>query len=447
MRKAERERIKSRIEARVKKGKATRPESRVQSKVTSYFQQSKIRERMRRDQQELEEARAAVRDDASRDEITHRNIATANNREEREYSRLVSAELMEDENRKHTSENGESSSPQVSWTPESSSSNQAVAWPGPREKQTLMSRYPSVKLDPTLGVINVSTDQSRSPTPQPRVRKPAHRVMAVTDSSEDETPQREAPTHEAKETEQTSAEPQQTQSANSAQHTALVPVTQKHEDMPSEFAKFGQMLLDGKSGKVPTIWQLKFLKDLEKFRTAYEKYTRQVKTYNMTHALAIKAHPVIACVDPDLWISISQQTLEEEHLTEEGEEPNHAMVKAYVLATEPYGDAGKKTTTNIRATLAAVKFAKGPKNSTNMDRWIAYVQRMRPVLKSIPAQQKQSKQYRAMYAEVLRKAVQPSRLKKMVLTPKSTMPNYSVPKKTPAKRCESSEQARGHLTI
>ena len=195
-----------------------------------------------------------------------------------------------------------------------------------------------------------------------------------------------------------------------------MPVVRQQDDVPSEFAKFGQMLLDGKSGKVPTIWQLKFLKDLKTFRIAYEKYTREVKTYSMTHALAIKAHPVIVCVDPDLWISISQQTLNEKHLTEEGEEPNHDMVKAYVLATEPYGDAGKKTTTNIRATFATVKFAKGPKNSTNMDRWISYVQRLRPVLKRIPMQQNQSKQYRAMYAETLRKAVQPSRLRKMVLT-------------------------------
>ena len=74
-----------------------------------------------------------------------------------------------------------------------------------------------------------------------------------------------------------------------------MPVVRQQDDVPSEFAKFGQMLLDGKSGKVPTIWQLKFLKDLKTFRIAYEKYTREVKTYNMTHALAIKVHPVIAC--------------------------------------------------------------------------------------------------------------------------------------------------------
>lgn len=184
------------------------------------------------------------------------------------------------------------------------------------------------------------------------------------------------------------------------------------EGVTSEIATFGQMLLDGRAGKVPkVVWKLKLLKDLEAFRLAYEKYLREVKTYNMTHSIRIKAHPVIACVDPDLWVSISQQTLRKEDLTEEGKEPNHEMVKCYVMGTAPYGQAGKKTNTNIRSILVTVNFKKGPKDSTNMDRWIAYVQRLCPILKKIPTAQKQSKQYRAIYEEVLRKAVQPTRLR------------------------------------
>ena len=49
-----------------------------------------------------------------------------------------------------------------------------------------------------------------------------------------------------------------------------------------------------------------------------------------------------------------------------------------------------------------------------MGRWIDYLRRMKPVLKKIPAAQKDSKQYRALYAAKLRAAVQPARLRKMV---------------------------------
>ena len=62
-----------------------------------------------------------------------------------------------------------------------------------------------------------------------------------------------------------------------------------------------------------------------------------------------------------------------------------------------------------------------------MDRWIAYVQRLRPVLKRIPMQQKQSQQYRVMYA---RKVVQPPRLNKMVLTAVCTTDYTQIPRST-----------------
>ena len=158
---------------------------------------------MNRNQRQLDEARRAIREDEELDNQMHLNIATANNREEREYSRLVSAELLEDERRRRTSEDGESSSPKVSWTPESSSSNQAVAWPGERERQTIANKYPSVTLDPNLGMVNISTEPSRSPTPQPKIKKPKHkvlaiRVLAVTDSSEEEVQQHEAQRREGK---------------------------------------------------------------------------------------------------------------------------------------------------------------------------------------------------------------------------------------------------------
>lgn len=154
--------------------------------------------REKRDQRELEEAARAAHDDEHLDNLMHRNIATANNLNEKEYSRLVSAELMEDSKRSFTSEDGESS-PRVSWTPESSSSNQAVAWPGARELQAIARRYPNMSHDPKRARLsNVSTDPSRSPTPQPRVRKPKHKVMSVADSSEDDERTVSTPAHESK---------------------------------------------------------------------------------------------------------------------------------------------------------------------------------------------------------------------------------------------------------
>ena len=174
------------------------------------------------------------------------------------------------------------------------------------------------------------------------------------------------------------------------------------------------MILDGKSGKIPTMWKLKLLWDLQRFRVAWEKYEKAVKTYNMTHSLQIKPHPVISYVDPDLWISISQEILKTEHCTQEGEEPNHDMVKCYVLGVAPYETAGKHAAKNIRATISDISFKRGPTGSTNMDRWINYLQRMRAILKKLPQGQKQSKEYRSMYAEELRRAVQPTRLRKMV---------------------------------
>ena len=81
----------------------------------------------------------------------------------------------------------------------------------------------------------------------------------------------------------------------------------------------------------------------------------------------------------------------------------------------PYETAGKHAAKNIiRATISAIAFKKGPTGSTNMDRWIDYLRRMRAVLKKVPQGQKLSKEYRSMYAEELRRAVQPTRLRKMV---------------------------------
>ena len=128
--------------------------------------------------------RAAHEDDTHLDDVMHKNIVTANNREEKEYSRLMSAQLMEDEKRRHTSEDGESSSPQVQWTPESSGSNRAMAWPGSREKEIMAKKYPNLAKD-GRSLFQLS-DPSRSSTPRTKASKPNHKVIAVTDSSEEE---------------------------------------------------------------------------------------------------------------------------------------------------------------------------------------------------------------------------------------------------------------------
>lgn len=86
------------------------------------------------------------------------------------------------------------------------------------------------------------------------------------------------------------------------------------------------MILDGKSGVVPTVTKLKYQNDLQKFRLAWEMYQDEVEIYNMTHAIQIKVNPVISCVDPDLWRSISQEVLDAEHMTDYGEKPNNGMM-------------------------------------------------------------------------------------------------------------------------
>ena len=48
--------------------------------------------------------------------------------------------------------------------------------------------------------------------------------------------------------------------------------------LASEIAILGQMILDSKSGMVPNIWKLKLIRDLEKFRVAWEKYQEAVTT-------------------------------------------------------------------------------------------------------------------------------------------------------------------------
>ena len=435
--------VRHRVEARVvhhDRSKA-RPADRVQSKVTSFFQRSQVQQRMRAKQKELSQAIRAARADAEADERMHKNIATANQNEQH-YSRLISAEFMQDEERRHTSEEGESSSlPHISWTPESNQSNKAEAWPSRQEAN----RHPAVEgpSDHSLCLpeFNDTTDPSRSETPQPRVNKSKNQVIAVSDSSDEGTVSNGAPAKEydaeatnakaskAAESNDKAAKQSYTKgnaateqrastaakaSANAEPAATAGTAHARGSGMSAEIATWGQMILDGKSGTVPTIKKLKYLKDLQKFRLAYDKYTDEVQVYNMSHAIKIKPNPVISCVDQDLWRSISQEVLDAEHMTDYGEKPNNSMVECYVLGKAPYQDAGKHAATSISDTLSSVRFKRGPTGSTNMGRWIDYIQRMKPVLKKIPAAQKDSKQYRTMYADCLRKAVQPARLREMV---------------------------------
>ena len=375
----------------------------------------------------------------------HKNIATVNEIDH-SYSRLVSAEFMEDEKRRHTSEDGESSSPFVKWTSEGSGPTSSAAMrksrsgspaqnkpvaASPSQERTLLITDGPPDHSLVLPEHDKSTEPSRSDTPQPRVRKAKHRVLVVSDDSSEETADAAAAKSKNNgKSKKTNAKkpatkevsngtkdngPNDTADAGKTSAPKLKQPSGEGPGVTSEFATWGQMILDGKSGKVPSIWKLKLLRDLEQFRVAWDKYLTAVKMYNMTHILQIKPHPVVSCVDPDLWISISQQLLNDEHITQEGEEPNHEMVKAYILGVSPCEDAGKHAKTNIKAMISAVAFQQGPKGSTNMDRWIGYLTRMRNVLKKVLKNQKQSKQFRTMYADELRKAVQPPRLSRMVL--------------------------------
>ena len=198
IREQQRSRVQERVEAIVRRSE------RRQSKLTSFFSKSEVEKRMQKNRDELAQAvRAATRDEAD-DQTMHKNIATANEHEP-EYSRLVSAEMMEDDRRRRTSEDGVSSSlPSIQWTsesagrttPKSSCSNKAEAWPeGPKasaeQEQLPVPKEHSLQLPER----DEPTEPSRSPTPQPRMAKAKHKVVAVTDSS-DEEPQ--APKAEAK---------------------------------------------------------------------------------------------------------------------------------------------------------------------------------------------------------------------------------------------------------
>ena len=100
--------VQDRVEARVRnprrktssKAKRTTHQQ-VQSKVTQFFTPSEVQSRINKDRGELVEAVRRMHDDKQDDERMHRNIATANEIDN-DYSRLVSAAFMEDENRRHT---------------------------------------------------------------------------------------------------------------------------------------------------------------------------------------------------------------------------------------------------------------------------------------------------------------------------------------------------------
>ena len=120
----------------------------------------------------------------------------------------------------------------------------------------------------------------------------------------DAAPERPAPEPPTAE-EKTSAPEQEPKERKTTPNTSAVTAPPRAKaktegGLASEFTIWGQMILDGKSGTVPNIWKLKLIRDLEKFRIAWEKYKEAVKTYNMTHALQIKEHPLISCVDPEL---------------------------------------------------------------------------------------------------------------------------------------------------
>ena len=160
----------------------------------------------------------------------------------------------------------------------------------------------------------VSTDPSRSATPQPRVCKPKHKVIAVSDSSEEERDTASGAAAAAKhgpddkmKKKSDGANEDAGRAAAPADAPSAPPKLPAHKEtgMSFEIATWGQMILDGKSGTIPTMWKLKHLKDIQRFRLAWEKYVDEVETYNLSHAIQIKANPVILYVDSALWRSIS----------------------------------------------------------------------------------------------------------------------------------------------
>ena len=129
--------------------------------------------------------------------------------------------------------------------------------------------------------------------------------------------------------------------------------------------------------------KLKNISELEEWRVRRKEYEEEVERYVEEHGFQVPCASIRACVDKRLYSSISMNLLEPEHQTGENEPPNTKMVDAFIMRTFPYDKAKSKG--KAAAKIESLRFEKGEKGSTYLDRLLAFLARFREARKRIPA--------------------------------------------------------------
>ena len=106
--------------------------------------------------------------------------------------------------------------------------------------------------------------------------------------------------------------------------------------------------------------------------------------------------------------------LKDYHQTGDKEPPNNEMCRKYFLGLDPYQDVYPLRAADVGGQLRAITFVKGPANSTNVDRLIAYKGKYREVLSAVPEQQRVADAFKKMSAKILRAAPKPERFRKLL---------------------------------
>jgi len=103
--------------------------------------------------------------------------------------------------------------------------------------------------------------------------------------------------------------------------------------------------------------------------------------------------------------------LREHHRTKVGEEPNHEQVSHYFLGTGEYASDDFRIVDSQHAMLRAVVFERGPRGSTNLDRWLNYLGRYLKVIRKIPDRMLPIPKH---HTQILRDAIKPAGFREKV---------------------------------
>ena len=165
-------------------------------------------------------------------------------------------------------------------------------------------------------------------------------------------------------------------------------------------------IMAAKREKEPTMKTLKTLNDKEHddWLDAREKYLLDIIDYNERHALQLAPQRVQAFVDRSLWRDVSRGMLPKELRTRKGEMTNVRECTKYFLRTGRYQRQGTRIVGTPIAMLKEVKYVKGNKGTTNIQRWVSYNGKLDDVLDKIPDASRPSDK---KIVDVIRGAVKP----------------------------------------